>query len=104
MKEEELLDDFGIPKAYEMVRACERLVEEDRVGDGLEYYSISSMIREETTGYLLPDEAMQLQDYVLEQDFEEAYDFLDENWEESVRDVVGDEHDISEWEPSKPFQ
>ncbi len=51
--------------------------------------------------YLSTDEAIQVQDLLLEKEFEKVYDFLDQHWEGSVREMIPDER-IEGWEPDTP--
>lgn len=104
---EKLRDEHGIPKAYTMVEGLEK-VEEDMNADTDEEeselipcFNITANIREELTMYLSTDEAIQVQDLLLEKEFEKVYDFLDQHWEESVREMVPDER-IEGWEPDTP--
>ncbi|WP_276273635.1 hypothetical protein [Haloarcula litorea] len=103
----ELYDGYGVPKAYKMVEALEKAAEDHNVdlplsgetqGEELSYFSITGTIREELTVYLGVDEAMQVQDLLLEKKFDEVYDLLDQHWEDSVREMVPDER-IEGWEP-----
>jgi hypothetical protein len=101
---EKLRDEHGIPKAYTMIEGLEK-VEDDMNAStdegesgAVPYFNITANIRDELTMYLTTDEAMQVQDLLLEKKFEKVYDLLDEHWEKSVREAVPDGH-LDGWSP-----
>jgi hypothetical protein len=104
---EKLTDEHGIPEAYSMVKGLEKVENDINHSEGdpelIPYFRITANIREELTPYIGVEEGMYLQDLLLERKFEEAYDFLDEHWEESVRERVPDEN-IEGWQPEKPLR
>jgi len=104
---EKLTDDHGIPKAYSMVEGLEKVENDINHGEGdsglVPYFSITANIREELTPYIGVEEGMRLQDLLLDKEFEQACDLLDEHWEESVRENVPEE-ELEGWEPEKPLR
>lgn len=89
-----------------MVKGLVKVEDDTNNGEGnsglLQYFRMAN-IREELTSYIGVEDGMQLQDLLLDKQFEQTYELLDEHWEESVRQKVSEE-ELDGWEPEKPLQ
>ncbi|WP_058825715.1 hypothetical protein [Haloferax sp. Q22] len=103
---EELYDDHDIPKAYTIIERLKKVEDDmnastDKGESGAApYFNITANIREELAVYLGINQAKVIQDLLLNKEFEQVYDLLDQHWETSVRNTVPAE-ELDNWTPDK---
>lgn len=103
---EELYDEHGIPKAYTIIERLEK-VEDDMnastdkgESEATPYFNITANIREELAMYLGINQAKVIQDLLLNKEFEQVYDLLDQHWVPSVRNTAP-AGELDDWTPDK---
>lgn len=96
MSGDQLLDEDGLPKPYEMVKVLEKAVEEAEVQRdffrelgalddyGLQYRKAVENISLELALILGEEDSERLKRYLWNYDFESAYGLLDREWDRSV--------------------
>ena len=103
---ENLTDKHGTPKAYSMINVLLKTeidINNDEEDFGLvPDFSITANIWEELTVHRSRRRNAPARP-LLDKDFEQTYDLLNEYWEESVSENVP-EGEIEGWEPEKPLQ
>lgn len=112
MSEERLLDEQGLPRAYRMVEILEK-VEEWEVdrelfeeldavdGYGVNYRAAVDSIKLELAVFLGKEKSERLQGFLMDRDFDAAYELLDEEWSSSVQELWGS-GEIEDWDPDTP--